>query len=406
MTNDAPAPTSPGSPSTATMTRGRTLLFAVAGGAAVGNLYWAQPLLGIIGGDLDASPASTGLLITVTQVGYALGVFFIVPLGDRVDRRRAVPLIMLLSALALAASAAAPSFPLLLVALTLVGLTTVAGQMLTPLAGDLATDADRGRVVGTVASGLILGILVSRAISGLVADALGWRAVYVVAAVLLVVLAALMARSVPSLPRRAAAPYRQLLWSVLTTVARRRQVRVSLVIGASVMAVFTMFWTGLTFLLSAEPYGWSPARIGLVSIVGVAGAVGAQRAGRLFDRGLSVPAIGVGLAVTLVSLVVAGLGGGSLVVVLIAVALLSVGIQSSQVLLQTRLLSLDPAARSRLNTAFVVGNFVGGSIGSALAGTVWPVGGWPALMVLSAVLIGVAGTVWAVHRRRGLVNAG
>jgi len=387
------------------MTRGRTLLFAIAGGAAVGNLYWAQPLLGTVGADLDVSPASTGLLITVTQIGYALGVFFVVPLGDRVDRRRVVPLIMLLSAVALAASAAAPTFPLLLVALTLVGLTTVAGQMLTPLAGDLASDAERGRVLGTVASGLILGILVSRAVSGLIADALGWRAVYVVAAVLLVVLAALMSRAVPSLPPRAAAPYRQLLWSVLTTVARRRQVRVTLVIGASVMAVFTVFWTGLTFLLTAEPYGFEPALIGLVSLVGVVGALAAQRAGRLFDRGLSVPAIGAGLALTLVSLVVAGVGGRSLVVVLVAVALLSVGIQSTQVLLQTRMLSLDPEARSRLNTAFVVGNFVGGSIGSALAGAAWPVGGWPALMVVAAVLIGVAGIVWAVHRRRGLVDA-
>ena len=387
------------------MTRGRTLLFAIAGGAAVGNLYWAQPLLGTVGADLDVSPASTGLLITVTQIGYALGVFFVVPLGDRVDRRRVVPLIMLLSAVALAASAAAPTFPLLLVALTLVGLTTVAGQMLTPLAGDLASDAERGRVLGTVASGLILGILVSRAVSGLIADALGWRAVYVVAAVLLVVLAALMSRAVPSLPPRAAAPYRQLLWSVLTTVARRRQVRVTLVIGASVMAVFTVFWTGLTFLLTAEPYGFEPALIGLVSLVGVVGALAAQRAGRLFDRGLSVPAIGAGLALTLVSLVVAGVGGRSLAVVLVAVALLSVGIQSTQVLLQTRMLSLDPEARSRLNTAFVVGNFVGGSIGSALAGAAWPVGGWPALMVVAAVLIGVAGTVWAVHRRRGLVDA-
>jgi predicted MFS family arabinose efflux permease len=237
----------------ALMTRGRTLLFAVAGGAAVGNLYWAQPLLGTIGADLGVRQGATGLLITVTQVGYALGVFFIVPLGDRVDRRRVVPLVMLLSAVALAASAAAPTFPLLLVALTLVGLTTVAGQMLTPLAGDLASDAERGKVLGTVASGLILGILVSRTVSGLLADALGWRAVFAVAAGLLVVLAVAMARSIPRLPRRASAPYGRLLWSVMTAVARGRQVRVTMVIGAAAMSVFTVFWTGLTFLLAAAP---------------------------------------------------------------------------------------------------------------------------------------------------------
>jgi predicted MFS family arabinose efflux permease len=388
------------------MTRGRTLLFAVAGGAAVGNLYWAQPLLGTIGADLGVRQGATGLLITVTQVGYALGVFFIVPLGDRVDRRRVVPLVMLLSAVALAASAAAPTFPLLLVALTLVGLTTVAGQMLTPLAGDLASDAERGKVLGTVASGLILGILVSRTVSGLLADALGWRAVFAVAAGLLVVLAVAMARSIPRLPRRASAPYGRLLWSVLTAVARGRQVRVTMVIGAAAMSVFTVFWTGLTFLLAAEPFGYSTTQIGLVSVVGIVGAVAALRAGRLFDRGLSVPGIGVGLGVTLVALVVAGLGGRHLVVVLVAVALLSVGIQSAQVLLQTRMLSIDPGARSRLNTAFVVGNFVGGALGSALAGALWPVGGWPVLMVAAACLVGVALTVWGVHRRRALVQQG
>jgi predicted MFS family arabinose efflux permease len=390
----------------ALMTRGRTLLFAVAGGAAVGNLYWAQPLLGTIGADLGVRQGATGLLITVTQVGYALGVFFIVPLGDRVDRRRVVPLVMLLSAVALAASAAAPTFPLLLVALTLVGLTTVAGQMLTPLAGDLASDAERGKVLGTVASGLILGILVSRTVSGLLADALGWRAVFAVAAGLLVVLAVAMARSIPRLPRRASAPYGRLLWSVLTAVARGRQVRVTMVIGAAAMSVFTVFWTGLTFLLAAEPFGYSTTQIGLVSVVGIVGAVAALRAGRLFDRGLSVPGIGVGLGVTLVALVVAGLGGQHLAVVLVAVALLSVGIQSAQVLLQTRMLSIDPGARSRLNTAFVVGNFVGGALGSALAGALWPVGGWTALMVAAACLVGVALTVWGVHRRRALVQQG
>lgn len=386
------------------MTRGRTLLFAVAGGAAVGNLYWAQPLLGTIGSELGVAQGSTGLLVTVTQIGYAVGVFFIVPLGDRVERRRVVPLVMLLSAVALAASAAAPTFPLLLVALALVGLTTVAGQLLTPLAGDLAGDAERGRVLGTVASGLILGILVSRTVSGLLADALGWRAVFAVAAGLLVVLSVAMARAIPQVPLRASMPYGRLLWSVLTVVARRRQVRVTMVVGAAAMSVFTIFWTGLTFLLTAEPHAFSTTQIGLVSLVGVVGAVAALRAGRLFDRGLSIPGIGIGLAVTLVALVVAGLGGRHLVVVLIAVALLSVGIQSAQVLLQTRMLSIDPEARSRLNTAFVVGNFVGGALGSALAGALWPVGGWTALTVAAASLVGLALTVWAVHRRRALVQ--
>src|SRR3712207_2820330 len=152
------------------MTRALTLLFAVAGGAAVANLYWAQPLLEFIGRDLHVSPGTAGWLVTVTQIGYAAGILLVVPLGDMVDRRRLIPSTLLCAAVALVGCALAPSIGVLLVAIALVGATTVAGQLLTPLAGDLADDAHRGRVVGTIVSGLLIGILVSRTISGLVAD--------------------------------------------------------------------------------------------------------------------------------------------------------------------------------------------------------------------------------------------
>ena len=172
---------------------------------------------------------------------------------------------------------------------------------------------------------------------------------------------------------------------------------------ATVFAVFTMFWTALTFLLSGEPYGYSTSAIGLVGLAGLAGAVAAQRVGRLHDRGLSVPVTGAALALVLASLVVAGLGARSIVVVLVAVVLLDVGVQAANVLNQTRLFAIDPAARSRLNTAFVTGNFVGGAVGSAVASVLWNVGGWTAVTIGGAVLLGFALTVWAVHRSRGLV---
>lgn len=386
------------------MTRGLTLLFAIAGGAAVGNLYWAQPLLGVIADSFGISTGSAGLLVTLTQVGYALGVFFIVPLGDIVNRKRAIPLLMVLSALSLGASAWAPTFSVLLVTLALVGATTVAGQLLTPLAGDLATDEQRGRVLGMVASGLILGLLISRAISGIVADLLGWRVVYVAAAGLMLVMAVLLARFLPALEPREKVAYGRLLRSVLSTVRRNRTVRATMLIGASTMCVFTMFWTGLTFLLSADPFSFSAAQIGLVSLIGIAGAISAMRVGRLFDRGLSVPAVGIALLVTLFALAISGAGASSLFVVLISVAVFSVGVQAVQVLVQTRMLSIDPAARSRLNTVFVVGNFVGGAIGSALAGAFWQAGGWPGLMLAAALVIGLPLTIWLTQRNRALRN--
>lgn len=178
-----------------------------------------------------------------------------------------------------------------------------------------------------------------------------------------------------------------------------------MLIGAATMAVFTLFWTGITFLLSAAPYSFTATQIGLVGLLGVAGvagAVAAMRAGRLYDRGDSLPAIGIGLLVALVALVVAGLGVGTLAAVLIALEIFSIGVQSVQVLLQTRMVSIDPAARSRLNTVLVVVNFIGGTIGSALAGLVWPLGGWTGVMITGAVILGIALTIWFAHRTRAL----
>lgn len=384
------------------MSAGRTLLFAVAGGAAVGNLYWSQPLLDDIASSLGTSASLAGLLVTLTQVGYALGILLVVPLGDVLDRRRLIPWVLIASAVALLLAAIAPTFTTLLVALALVGLTTVAGQLLIPLAGDLADPGQRGRVVGTIASGVLTGILVSRTISGLVADAFGWRAIYVLAAVVAVVLAMLLRRAIPELEARGGVPYPQLILSVFRAVRTHRTVQVTLVISSAVFAVFTMFWTALTFLLSSAPYDFSTSSIGLVGLVGLAGAVAAQRVGRLHDRGLSVPVTGGAIVLLLVSLVVAGTGAHSIVVVLLAVLLLDVAVQAANVLNQTRLFSVDPAARSRLNTAFVTSNFIGGAIGSALASVLWNAGGWTAVTIGAAVLAGFAATVWVGHRNRGL----
>jgi predicted MFS family arabinose efflux permease len=376
-----------------------TLLFAIAGGAAVGNLYWAQPLLTEIAGSLEVSTGATGLLLTMTQIGYALGVLLIVPLGDTIDRRRLIPGLMICSAMALGASAMAPSFAVLLGTLVAVGLSTVSGQLLTPLAGDLAAPEQRGRVVGTVTSGLLMGILLARTISGLLTDALGWRAIYAAAAILMIVLAGIIGRNIPAERARSGLPYSQLLASVFKAVRQHRSVQVTLILGAVTFAVFTMFWTGLTFLLSSPPFSYSVSQIGLVGLLGVAGALAAQRAGRLHDRGWSMQATGAALALALCSLVVAGFGSTSLSLILAAVLLLDVAVPTVNVLNQTRLFSVDPSARSRLNTAFVASNFIGAAVGSTLTGLIWSHGGWIALTVAEAMLIAFAMIVWLTQRR-------
>lgn len=384
------------------MSRGLAILFAIAAGAAVGNLYWAQPLLDFIARDLGTDVAVAGWLVTATQLGYAVGVFLIVPLGDLLPRRRLIPIVLLCVAVALAATAFAPTFAVLLGTLALVGLTTVSGQLLVPLAGDLADDASRGRAVSTVVSGILLGILLSRTVSGVVAGLLGWRAIYVVAAVVALAMAALLSRRIPPIEPRDRIAYPALLASVLRLVRRERAVRWMLVLGGTAMTVFTLFWTSLTFVLSAAPFSLPVTAIGLFGLVGVAGAVAARPAGRLQDAGHGLVTVGAAWALVLVAFVVAGLGARSVVLLVLAVLLLDVAVQGHNVTVQTRLLLVDPTARSRLNTAFVTNNFVWGAVGSGLASFLWAHGGWPAITIAGAVLAGFALTVWLVGRSGGL----
>ncbi len=377
----------------------------MAGGAAVGNLYWAQPLLEFIARDLRSSTATAGWLVTATQLGYAVGILLIVPLGDVRDRRRLIPLMMLLSAGALIACALAPTIAVLLGAIVALGITTVSGQILAPLAGDLADEAHRGRVVGAVVSGILTGILVSRTISGLVADAAGWRTIFAAAAVADVLLAILLYRAIPRMAPKARIAYPALIASVGTVIARERALRWTLVLGATGFAVFTLFWTSLTFLLSAPPFRYPVSVIGLFGLAGLAGAITAQRAGRFHDRGWSLPATGVAWTLALVAFVVAARSGRSVPLLLVAVVLLDIAVQALNILNQARAFAISREERSRLNTAFVTSNFIGGAIGSAAATVLWSEGGWTAVSVAGAALCCFALTVWAIGRRSALVVA-
>lgn len=383
------------------VSRALVLLFAVASGAAVGNLYYAQPLLAVVAADLHIGQGPAGLLVTATQVGYALGIMFIVPLGDVRNRRRLVPLMMGLSAVSLAACAVAPGLVVLLLALVAVGLSTVAGQILIPFAGDLTDDASRGRVVGIVVSGALTGILFARIVSGLIAGVAGWRAVFLTAAVLMLGLAAVLHRAVPAAPAKAAQPYRALLLSVLTLVRRERTLRVAMGYGTIGMASFTLFWTGLTFLLSGPPYGYSTGVIGLFSLAGLVGTLSAQGAGRLHDRGWSNRATGVFWLLAVLAWVVCGLGRYSLGWLLLGIVVLDIATQGQRILNQAQIFAISAGARSRVNTAYVTGNFVGGAAGSIVGSVLWAAGGWVAVSIAGAVLSTVAFGLWLTLRLAG-----
>lgn len=388
------------------LSRGLTWLFALAGGAAVGNLYWAQPLLVQMATDLGVEPTAAGLLVTWTQIGYALGILLVVPLGDALPRHRLIPAVMAASVVALVGAAFAPGFAVLALALGLLGFSSVGGQLIIPLAGDLATATQRGRAVGTIVSGVLTGVLVSRTVSGLIASVMGWRAVYAAAAVITAALLLLIARAIPHLPNRAATPYARLIASVFTTTARIPAARWLLLIAGCLFGVFNLFWTGATFLLSAEPYGYSTAQIGLVSLVGIAGAIAAQRVGILEDSGHGTAAMGAFGLVAAVGMAVTWFGTTSIGSVLVGALILNVGIQGAGVLTQTRLLSLSTDARSRLNTALVASNFLFGATGSALAAWLWFQGGWPAVVSCGSAALGLGLLTWMAARTRLNAAAG
>lgn len=375
-------------------------LFAICSGLAIGNLYWAQPLLVQITNGFGLSPASGGLLVTATQIGYAIGILFILPLGDFVRRKRLIIIVMALSIIALVSCALSPSFIILALSLFCMGIVTISGQIILPLAGDLSKEEERGHIVGIVSSGITAGILFSRFASGIIAGLWGWRSVYIIAAVLNLIMALVIIYVLPEIPRKnKLESYKGLIFSVFTTFKRHKTLfRILLHSGLIFGLVFNIFWTSLTFLLSAEPYNYNTFQIGLVSLAGLTAAVFGLGLGKLQDKGLSVPALGVFIIISLISMIGGYLFPDSILAIVIIAAVFSVAVQGISVLSQARLFALSNEERSRLNTVFVVNNFLFGAVGSALASFLWSQGGWAYVMVGTIFISLMALIVWVSSR--------
>ena len=375
-------------------------LFAICSGLAIGNLYWAQPLLVQITKGFGLSAASGGLLVTATQIGYALGILFLVPLGDFVRRKRLISIVMTLSVIALIACALSPSFIILSLSLFSMGIVTVSGQIILPLAGDLSKEEERGHIVGIVSSGITAGILFSRFVSGIIAGFWGWRSVYIIAAVLNLIMALVIIYVLPEIPRKnKLESYKGLIFSVFTTFKRHKTlVRILLHSGLIFGLVFNIFWTSLTFLLSAEPFNYNTFQIGLVSLAGLVAAVAGIGIGKLQDKGLSVPALGVFIILSLVTMIGGFLFSDSILAIVLIAAVFSIAVQGISVLSQARLFALSNEERSRLNTVFVVSNFLFGAVGSALASFLWAQGGWSYVMIGAILISLMALIVWISSR--------
>ena len=379
------------------ISRGLTLLLAVACGASVANLYYAQPLLSTIARTFGTGSGSAGLIVTFGQAGYALGLAFLVPAGDLVARRRLVPLALLVSASALVVSAVAPNLTVLTIVALVVGVGAVAAQMLVPLAASLAEDDDRGRVVGTVMSGLLIGILLARTASGLVAGVSSWRVVYGAAAVFVVIVAAVLARVLPPEGERPRISYAGSLASTARLFATEPVLRRRALLGALAFAAFSVFWTTMAFLLSGAPYHYSDTVIGLFGLVGAAGALCANVAGKLADRHLTKLTTIAFAAAILISSLLLYAGRHAIIWLVAGIVILDVGVQGMQVTNQSLIYRLAPDARSRVTSSYMVCYFVGGAVGSAVAGSLYASGGWADVCVLVGAL-GAGATVFdGVH---------
>jgi predicted MFS family arabinose efflux permease len=373
---------------------------AIGCGITVANLYYSQPLLATMAWNLDVPEDRLGIVSALTQAGYAAGLLLLVPLGDALERRRLLLTMLAIVTCMLAAVALAPGIVWLAVASLLLGAATVVPQMLVPFAAGLAGPAERGWVVGRLMSGLLVGLLAARTVSGFVSEQFGWRVVYWMAAGLTVLLAGVYARILPTSYPAQQLTYGQLLRSFGRLLAAEPVVRQSCLFGATAFGAFSVFWTTLAFHLARPPFEFGSADVGLFGLAGIAGALAAPIAGKVADRRGPMLLIGAGLMLALLSFGLF-LGFGQHLVGLVAgVLLLDFGVQSSHISNQARIYSLPPEMHNRLNSVYMVAFFLGGAAGSALATYAWSEWGWAGVCTAGAgfALAGLAGYGWTVLR--------
>ncbi|RWB51475.1 MFS transporter [Mesorhizobium sp.] len=379
--------------STGAITRSQTLLFAASVGIIVTNLFAPQTLVGLIGPSLGAAASESGLVSMATLLGYAAGLFFLVPLSDLVENRVLVLRMLCVAAVAAAVTAFAPSAASLLLLLFILGAACSCIQVLVPVAASMAPPGQDGRVIGDVMSGLMIGILLSRPLASLVADAFGWRAFYGISAGALALLAMLLGLALPRRRPLANASYAALLASLFELLREEPVLRRRALTASLVMAAFSVFWTAVALRLAAPPFDLGQRGIALFALAGAGGAAVTPLFGRAGDRGFTRPAtiachLGLIAALGLAAWAGAAEAGGTWVPLILmgaSAVLLDIGVTGDQTLGRRAINLLQPKARGRLNGLFVGIFFIGGAIGSLLAGIAWAWGGWNAVCAAGAV---------------------
>jgi len=365
---------------------------AVASGVAVANLYYNQPMLADMARTLHTGSHQIGYVATATQVGYAAGMPLFIPLSDFVERRKLIVCLFIAVAVALGLTAVATTLFWLVAASFLIGATTVIAQILIPFSAELATPEQQSRTIGTILSGVLLGILLARTLSGVVSHHAGWRVMFWLAAAISLVFAAILAKGLPAIHAKTNMTYAGVmhsLWILLKEIPKLRQV---CFVAGMFFASFSAFWTTLVFLLVEPPFHMGSQAAGLFGLVGAVGAGVAPVAGRLADSRGPRFVVRLAIVIVLAAFGVFWAGMTHVWALVLGVVLLDAGVQAAQVANQTRVFQLEPGARSRINTVYMIGYFGGGSLGSLLGSWMWSRWHWPGvcitgigLMILAAI---------------------
>lgn len=388
--------------SSATLSRFQIFFMVITCAFVVGNLYYNQPLLGVLARDFAVTEKQISLVPALTLIGYALGILFLVPLGDQWERRQLLQGGMLLAGLCALGIAWVPHFYLLCALSFVMGFVNISATVLIPFSATLARPEERGKVVGTVLSGILLGSLAARTVAGFMSDLWGWQSVFIFAGSVNIFLALVTPWALPVSAPSFQGNYKQLLQSLWTLVRDHALVREAALMGGLLFGSFSAFWTTLTFLLEAEPFNYSAKTIGLFGLLGMMGALAAPVVGRYADKKGPAATIRLGIYLTLFAFAVLGFSSTVVAGVVLGVVFLDLGVQVAHISNQTRLFEVSAEARSRLSSIYIFSYFTGGSLGSFLGSQLWSWGRWPAVSAGGFVLcLGAGFLFYRGQRARG-----
>ena len=397
------ASTQPSSPQPAApiphLSRGMVLLMAFTTGVVVAGNYYAQPLLHSISASFDLSYASAGIIVTVAQLSYALGLVLLVPLGDLFEQRRLMVTLLLLSTSGLFISALSQNFWMLLLGTSISSFFSVVAQVIVPFGAALASPSQRGQVVGTIMSGLLLGILLARTVSGMLSDLGDWHTIYWCASIVVLITTAVLYRKLPRHHQHAGLSYFQLLASILTFFKTEKVFLWRSVMGGLVFSSFSVLWTPLAFLLAKPPFDFSDFMIGLFGLAGVAGALAANRAGKLVDQGKAKQTTTIGCVLLMLSWVPIYLGGHSVLALIIGIIVLDLCVQLIHVVNQNIIYQVNQQARNRLNAGYMLSYFIGGAFGSLVSAWAFQHYAWVGVSIVGFILSTLVLLVWLATRK-------